>query len=733
MEKTNIKFRADNVKLGFILVGNIHVAADYRKLEKEEKDVFSEIKEKYTLESLSKDMVCDSFRKLYWSYGMDPTKTRISSEALVRRIIKGENMWNVNNIVDSLNLLSAKSRLPLGYIDASAIKGDIIVRKAEKNEIFVKIGGSKLNCQGNEICVADDEKIIDYGFATSDSDLTKVTEKTKKLLILIYATAEIEDSYIEGVKSEVKKMLKKITPHDILEEGIAHANISKQEVQDKKGANAALVRQGSDQASSKPAAKAEKRQTLGITAKKAEDPSEWYTQVIQKAELADYSLVSGCIVFMPNSYSIWEKIQYFLDQKFKKSGVKNAYFPMFIPESLLTREKEHVEGFTPEVAWVTHAGDSKLAERLAVRPTSETIMYDSYAKWIRSHNDLPLRLNQWNSVVRWEFKNPVPFLRTREFLWQEGHTVFATKEEADREVLEILDYYAQAYEEMLAVPVIKGTKTAKEKFAGALYTTSIETFLPVGKAIQASTSHCLGQNFSKAFGITFLDAKGEKQFAWQNSWGFTTRSIGTMVMMHGDDKGLVLPPNVANIQVAIVPILFEATKDIVLEKAHELKKHIKARVELDTRDYSPGWKYSDWELKGVPLRIELGPKDVEKGSAVLARRDTGEKLVVSLEEIPEKVKFLLEQIQKDMLERARKNMDNSMVHVKTWDEFVHAAKNRRWILAFHCGDQECEEKIKEETEGVKATNIPFSQPRGLDPCVKCGKLGKYQAMFAKSY
>jgi prolyl-tRNA synthetase len=481
----------------------------------------------------------------------------------------------------------------------------------------------------------------------------------------------------------------------------------------------------------------EKKQTLGLTVKKDEDFSEWYTQVIQKAELADYTAVSGCIVFRPYSYAIWEKLQKFLDDNFKKSGVKNAYFPMFIPESLLTKEKEHVEGFTPEVAWVTHAGDSKLAERLAIRPTSETIMYDSYSKWIRSHNDLPLRINQWCSVVRWEFKYAVPFMRNREFLWQEGHTVFATKEEAEKEVLEMLDYYARAYEELLAVPVIKGKKTEKEKFAGAVYTTTIESFMPTKKALQSATSHFLGQNFSKAFNINFLDKEGKKQFGWQNSWGFSTRSIGGMIIMHGDDKGLVLPPNIAPIQVVIIPILFDKTKEQVMKKAEELKKELSEHVSVlldDRENYSPGFKFNEWELKGVPIRIEIGPRDIESGHVVMARRDTSEKITVKFADMKKKVESLLEEIQENLFKKAKKQMEDSMVFVEDWKQFLKAVEDKKYIKALHCGIVECETEMKDKTEGVKATCIPFDQPKHIKgKCVHCGKEAKYEVLFARSY
>ncbi|MBN2422919.1 proline--tRNA ligase [Candidatus Woesearchaeota archaeon] len=476
-------------------------------------------------------------------------------------------------------------------------------------------------------------------------------------------------------------------------------------------------------------------QTLGLTVTRENNFSEWYTQVIQKAELADYTKVSGCIVFRPYSYAIWEKTKDFLDKKLKKSGVKNVYFPLFIPESLLCKEEEHVEGFSPEVAWVTQAGNSKLSEKLAVRPTSETIMYDTYAKWVRSHNDLPLRLNQWCNIVRWEFKYAVPFLRTREFLWQEGHTVFATKKEADEEVREILDYYASVYEDLLAIPVIKGKKSQKEKFAGADYTTSVEVFLPNGKAIQGATSHCLGQNFSKSFEISFLDRDEKRKHPWQNSWGFTTRSIGIMIMMHGDDKGLVIPPNVAPTQIVIIPILFKKNKETVLKAANEIKKSLnKYEVYLDDREaYSSGWKFNEWELKGVPIRIEIGPRDIEKKQAILARRDTGEKKPVPFKKIKDEVKKTLEDIQKNLFKKALECREQAKVTVTSWDEFMRAAENKKLIYAMHCGETECEDWIKDKTKGVKSLNMPFDAKEPEGNCVHCGKKAKYWMFFGKSY
>jgi len=486
----------------------------------------------------------------------------------------------------------------------------------------------------------------------------------------------------------------------------------------------------------KKEAKKEDKKVIGITVKKADDVSEWYQQVIQKAELADYTNVSGCIVFRPRSYAIWEKVQEYFNKELKKRGIKNAYFPLLIPESLLKKESEHVEGFTPEVAWVTMSGDTQLAERLAIRPTSETIMYDSYSKWIHSYKDLPLRINQWANVVRWEFKNPVPFLRTREFLWQEGHTVFATQKEAEDEVKDIIELYRQLFEDLFAIPMLTGKKSEKEKFAGAVYTTSIETFMPIGKAIQGGTSHFLGQNFSKAFGIEFLDEKGEKQLGWQNSWGISTRSIGVMIMFHGDDKGLVIPPNVAPTHAVVVPIYFEKDKDIVLKEAKKIADSIKGLdIIFDDRgDYTPGYKFNDWELKGVPVRIEVGPRDIEKKQVVMVRRDTGEKLFVPIAEVNTKLKSLLKDIQKNLLDKAKAFLKSTIVEVKSWDEFLKAINDKKMVRAPWCAETECEDWIKDKAQGVKSINIPFDQPKKIsDKCAHCGKPAKCVAYFAKSY
>ena len=475
-----------------------------------------------------------------------------------------------------------------------------------------------------------------------------------------------------------------------------------------------------------------KESKTGLTAKKS-DFSEWYTQAIQKGELMDYTDVSGAIVIRPNAYHIWEKVQEYIDSRIKKMGVKNAYFPSLIPESLLKKEKEHVKGFNPEVAWVTHTGDTKLAEKLAIRPTSETIMYPSYAKWIRSYKDLPLKINQWNSVVRWEFKHPVPFLRTREFLWQEGHSAFATKEESEEEVSQILDLYASVFEELLAVPVLKGKKSEKEKFAGADYTLSVETLLPNGKAVQGATSHNLGQNFSKVFDISFLDEKGDKKYAWQTSWGLSTRSIGILVSVHGDDHGLVLPPKVAPIQVVIVPVIFEKQKEKILKKAMEIKKSLVGILaHLDSReDYSAGWKFHDWELKGVPIRIEIGPKDLEKDQAVLVRRDTLKKETVKLSSLKKRVQDVLEDIQRNLFKKASAFLKANISVAKSIEEIKSMVNKGKIAKISWCGSDSCEEQIKVKT-GAKTLNIPEKEkPSGS--CIICKKPARAVAYIAKSY
>ena len=477
---------------------------------------------------------------------------------------------------------------------------------------------------------------------------------------------------------------------------------------------------------------------MGITVKKTEDFSEWYTQVVLKSGLADYAPVKGCMIFREHSYAIWEKIQEVFNKKIKATGHRNVYFPMFIPESFLKKEAEHFQGFVPEVAWVTIGGDRPLDEKLAIRPTSETIMYATYAKWIRSWRDLPIKLNQWNSVVRWETEATRLFLRTREFLWQEGHTAHATKEEADQEVMEILNAYKDVIESYLAIPVLTGMKTENEKFAGALYTTTLEALMPDGKALQMGTSHQLGQNFSKVFDIKFLDQNEKERFVWQTSWGFSTRMIGALVMVHGDDKGLVLPPKITPIQVVIVPIPYKnINQDLVLAKARDVYKKLQKRgisVIFDDRtEYTPGWKFNEWELKGVPIRIEIGPRDVKQKQITLVRRDTYEKIAIKEEETAGAVVELLKEIQKNLFNRAKKLLEENITSVETYDDFQNTLKMKGgFIRACWCSSPTCEEKIKEET-GATIRLIPFEKEEPFSNCIYCHKEAKEVVYFGRAY
>ena len=466
---------------------------------------------------------------------------------------------------------------------------------------------------------------------------------------------------------------------------------------------------------------------------KKSDLAEWYPEIVRESGLADYSIISGCMVIKPYGYSIWEKIQKFLDAEFKKTGHKNAYFPMFIPESLLKKEAEHFRGFVPEVAWIEKRKDEE--ERYALRPTSETIICDSFSKWIRSWRDLPLLINQWCNIVRWETKVTRLFLRTREFLWQEGHTAHATKEDADKEVFQQLEIYKKLAEGVLAVPVLAGNKSESEKFAGAEYTTCIEGLMPDGRALQMGTSHYLAQNFSKPYDIKFVDKDEKEKFVHTTSWGVSARLLGSIIMVHGDDKGLVLPPRIAPIQAVIVPIIFEATKKEVLEKSKEIKEELEKSgldVHLDERDeYSPGWKFNEWELKGVPLRIEIGPKDLEKNQMTLVRRDTGQKNPVKDGDIKTILKTL-DDIQSSLLEKARKEMNSLIKEAKTKEDFRKQIENRKMVLGYWCESKECEEKIKEETTATSRV-IPFGQKKIAGKCVYCCGKAEQKAYFAKAY
>ncbi|MCH8004031.1 MAG: proline--tRNA ligase [Nanoarchaeota archaeon] len=474
-----------------------------------------------------------------------------------------------------------------------------------------------------------------------------------------------------------------------------------------------------------------KQEKLGISIKKTEDFSQWYNEVVIKGELADHSMIKGFMIIKPRGYAIWEKIQHNFDNRIKKLNVKNAYFPLLIPESFFKREAEHAKGFAPELAWVM---DEEQKEKYALRPTSETIIYDSYSKWIRSWRDLPLRLNQWCNVLRWEVKQTKLFLRTREFLWQEGHCVYETEEECEKEAKIYLEEYKKLCQELLAIPVIAGEKTEKERFAGAKRTYTVEALMPDGKALQMGTSHNLGQNFAKAFNITYLDKSERKQLPWQNSWGISTRLIGALVMVHSDDKGLVLPPKVAPTTIVIVPIYFEDKKKII-KKANEIKNMLKNyEVVLDDRDdYRPGWKYNEWELKGVPLRIEIGPKDVAKKQVVLVRRDNNKKEFVKLTQLDKKIKNTLEDIQNSLFNKAKKFLNSNIVESKNWNDFLKYIKNRKLVKANFCGNIKCEDEIKDKTDGATSRLIPFQQPKKIGKCIKCNKEGKFLVIFGKAY
>jgi prolyl-tRNA synthetase len=481
------------------------------------------------------------------------------------------------------------------------------------------------------------------------------------------------------------------------------------------------------------------RDTVGAVTEitpQSKDFSQWYLDVVRRAELADYTPVKGCMAIRPYGYAIWELMQQALDKRFKATGHVNAYFPLFIPSSLLMKEKEHVEGFAPQVAWVTKGGDEVLAEPLVVRPTSEVIIGTLYAKWIQSWRDLPVLINQWANVVRWE-KVTRPFLRTTEFLWQEGHTAHETDAEAQEETLKILALYKDFAENEMAMPVVDGQKSESEKFAGASRTYSIEALMGDGRALQAGTSHNLGQNFSKAFEIQFQGRDKTLQFAWTTSWGVSTRMIGGLIMTHGDDNGLILPPRMAPYQVVIVPIPRGNWQETVLPKAQKIQDALVARgvrVMLDDREaYTPGWKFAEWELRGVPLRIEIGPKDIEKSQVVVARRDTRAKSSLPMDALDAAVADLLEDIQRSLLQRARQFRDEHTSRAASYDDFKSAMEGRPgFVIAAWCGSADCEAQIKADTQAT-LRNIPFGSERIAGVCVRCGQPSTAEAWFAKAY
>ena len=478
------------------------------------------------------------------------------------------------------------------------------------------------------------------------------------------------------------------------------------------------------------------KEDIGITVSKEEDFSEWYTQIVLKAKLADYAPVKGLIVLRPEGYSIWESLRNTFDKKFFRNGIRNGFLPILIPESLLGKEQKHFAGFNPEVFWVTHSGENKVGDRLALRPTSETLAYTLYSKWIQSWRDLPLKINFWNTALRAEIKATKPFLRTSEFLWQEGHTVHTTKEEAEKEVMKILEIYKKTVEEELAIPVATGKKSEKEKFVGAVYTTTMEAIMPDGKALQMGTSHFLGQNFSKPFEVKFADKDNVEHFAWQTSWGVSWRLIGAMIMVHGDNQGLVLPPKVSPIQVVIIPIYRnEDGRDKVFPKVDEIEKKLESkgiRVHVDDRNgLSPGYKFNDWELKGTPIRLEIGPKDIEKQRLVLAKRYNREKTSLGFDNIDE-ISSVLDEIQDNMLNAARKQSTENTLEVTDYEEFKSKIEKGGFFKSPWCGKIECEEKIKEEA-GAEIRVIPFDSNNINEKCIYCKEQSESIAIFARGY
>ena len=480
------------------------------------------------------------------------------------------------------------------------------------------------------------------------------------------------------------------------------------------------------------------KESVGITVKKNVDFSEWYSQVVLKTALADYAPVKGFIVLRPYGYAIWESIRDILDKRFKETGHQNGFLPVLIPESLLAKEEDHFAGFTPEVFWVTKAGNKELDEKLALRPTSETLAYSIFAKWITSYRNLPLKINFWNSALRAEIKSTKPFIRTSEFLWQEGHTVHATEQEAEQEVVSIVNIYKDLIENYLAVPVIAGYKTDREKFVGAKYTMTLEGLMPVeGKALQMGTSHHLGQNFSKPFGIKYLGKDTKEHFAWQTSWGVSWRLVGGLIMVHGDDRGLILPPQVAPIQVVIVPIHKDNNANMVKEKAREIEFELKnngIRAYLDDRDeYTSGWKFNEWEMKGVPLRINIGPRDIEEGQVEFVRRDTKEKRPAERRQLVHIATSSLEQIQGSLLAKAREFLEENTFKPADFESFKSIIQTKGgFLLAGWCGQEQCETKVKEET-GADIRVIPFNQNQKPATCIYCGQESKKSAIYARAY
>ncbi|KDN36289.1 putative proline-tRNA ligase [Tilletiaria anomala UBC 951] len=611
--------------------------------------------------------------------------------------------------------------------------------------------------------------VIDSALASSsDSFALKAGSSDKTMLLKGTDIAKYLES--SGAKAHLIDFaeLKKDAPAPI-----AKANASSGKAASAPSATSGSISaDGNARAKAADSAKIADAELIGITIRKDGDFSEWYQQVLRKGDMIDWYDVSGCYILKPWSYHVWQCIQTFFDGEIKKLGVENCYFPMFVSSDVLEREKDHIEGFAPEVAWVTRAGKSDLEKPIAIRPTSETVMYPYYSKWIHSHRDLPLKLNQWNSVVRWEFKHPQPFLRTREFLWQEGHTAFLTKEEATVEVHQILALYAKVYTDLLALPVVPGVKSEKEKFAGGLFTTTVEGFIPTtGRGIQGGTSHCLGQNFSKMFDISVEDPRADaskrgtregRAYVWQNSWGLSTRTIGVMVMVHGDNKGLVMPPRVSSIQVVIVAVginvkTTDAQRKEIYDACEKLEAELKrvgVRARYDDRDnYTPAYKFNDWELRGVPIRLEIGPQDLAKQSTLSARRDTGAKAAIPLATVTEAIPQLLETIHHDMYAKAEQVYRERRRVVTKWEDFTVNLNQKCHVIIPWCEVEECEDAIKERSArvadtdepederapsmGAKSLCIPLDQSPYPDiaglKCPQCGSDAKRWTMFGRSY
>ncbi|MEK6934711.1 MAG: proline--tRNA ligase [Nanoarchaeota archaeon] len=472
------------------------------------------------------------------------------------------------------------------------------------------------------------------------------------------------------------------------------------------------------------------KEKQGLTVSKQKDFSEWYTQIVQKAELADYAPIQGFMIIRPNAYSIWEKIQENFNKVLDKRNIPNSYFPLLIPESFFKKEAEHAKGFAPELAWIEKTTEE---EKLAIRPTSETIMYDSYSKWIRSWRDLPFRLNQWCNVLRWEVSTTKPFIRTREFLWQEGHCVYETEKQCEKETLEILSEYEKICNDLLAIPTISGKKTDKEKFAGAKTTFTVESLMPDGKALQMGTSHNLGQDFAKAFNISYLSKDEKTLTPWQNSWGFSTRLIGALIMTHSDDKGLVLPPKVAKKKVVIIPILFEKTKKAVLKEAKKINSILQDSFLDDREEYTPGWKFNEYELQGIPIRIEIGPKDLAKKQTIVVRRDNNEKKSIKISNLKKEIPKILDDIQESLYKKAKKFLDSSIVEVKDMNSLIKTINQKKLAKTYFCGSEECEDWIKDKTKGATSRCSPLDQKPKKNRCVYCNKEANNYTYFSKSY